>query len=181
MKNNLLFTTYFICCIFLFTTCIETDGDSKTKCGKNQDVWTATDVKDHYQTEELLNSFRMLYFENTSEPVDICPDDPVKVNFYVYTNVSPCQLDQLTSLRGKVYWGLSEEKYVNLNKVESGGICYFYGTLSVSIKSFFGQLPGWIGTNIIFTIPTQGDIQTDKQFLLNQILSMSIIVQYNHF
>ena len=165
----MMWTTFQIALILgmlMFSSaCIKNDSDPGKKC-RMSDLWKAEDVLGNYQ-QELLNNYRQLYYEDPSAPTDICSDKDIKVSFYVYAS-NPCSLDDFSSMQGKAYWGPMEKQYVKLSKVVTGGSCYYYGTMTLSLKSFFGDLPGWIGLSVLFVFLTQGDLNTDKTYLLDR-------------
>ena len=179
MKKLQLLALFFLgMTTICLTSCSDKeDTNPDDKCGAG-DIWQSTSLLN--TTNELVLTDRYLYFEDAGTPSDICADNAV-VAFFRVTPVGGTEISGLTSIQGKLYWGLTEEKYVTLVwKSDANGIGY-YGSVDGDLKSFFDKAPGWVGATIIFKMPSQGTATDDLFYISSAVASQNIDINYNHY
>lgn len=173
MKNFM----YLICSVFFIVLgikCGKAEDDNTKDCGDARTF--ASTLTNKYSTNEIVApGLRDYYYEDVNTPVDICADELVDVVFEIYFIDS--LPSQITSIKGKAYWGLGDRKFVPIKNLTNIGKYAYKGTISgLDLKPFFGPTPGWIGLSIIFTLKSIGDIVGDRKYIESSMSSLGSTV-----
>ncbi len=152
------------------------DTDQEDDCGAAEHWLSAASIP--FTTEQLIISDRYLYYEDTGTPDDICAANTVTATFYVAPK-DPGPLADVTSIQGKLYWGLNNEQYVTLTYNSTDG--EYRGTVTANLEPFFAEAPGWIGATLIFKMPTHGTLTDDQIYMNTHVDRKALWIDYYHY
>jgi hypothetical protein len=175
MKANNIFYILIAVSMITNTSCIKTDDADNEKCGDKYN-WSE-DVQLSFIKSEIEGDHINLYYEDLTEPINICAEVPVQVEYAVSLSKTNYR-GEIARLTGIAYAQLDHREYhLTYNGMEDT----YNASASINLKPLFGEQAAWIGLQIMATVyyPQSPNIDSIRQELAKNYPRMDIILDYH--